>query len=199
MSFGKILQFAKRYALVDVNDYERAFGNSQHSQTDNVPTVRQNLPEPLQDPDVTRARKTQNELAGVLNNPVVDDQNKLHEHTKLWEKYITDLGSIREKERLKRPVPYNPLRDMTREIVDQGLERERTGRQPVAARQVNRLPLPVQRVQNHLEPGRLEASKRQARQRNVDQLLLDSDVYERGVDRSRRGRGANRTRRKRTR
>ena len=56
MSFGKILQIAKRCALVDANDYERAFGNSQHSQTDIAPAVRHNLPDPLQDPDVTRVR-----------------------------------------------------------------------------------------------------------------------------------------------
>ena len=58
-------------------------------------------------------------------------------------------------------MPYNQLRDMKCELVDQG--REHTRRQPAAARAASRRPLLVQRVQDRLEPGRLEMSKKQAR------------------------------------
>lgn len=230
MSLGNPMQFAKRYALVDSNEYERVFGNQRTSHRADVErSAAHNLPDPTQDPNVTNARRSQNKLVASLNNPFADTETRLHDHGRLWEQYINDLDRVRETERLKRPVPYTQLRDMTRELIerrdargdgvtpgrhqasrlplptrrmmerseldrarmdvftDQGSDHddELLGTRGRRSRRLPKLPLSIQRVQDHLEPGRTELSSRSRnRQQLADKLLLSSDIVEQG-----RGRG----------
>lgn len=185
------LKFAKRYALVDENEYSSAIGRKTAS----------TLPDPLADTDAVDARRVQRQMERTLDDPFLDDQRRLQEHSRLLRRYLDDLERIRERERRKLPPTLDDLRTLTRDVrrpdlSDDGVDEDdlatppakRLPRTPASLKKKpkpRRTPRAVRRIRP-IAPGLDPRHRRRDRKLEAERALEEADIYEsdgRGFDR----------------
>ena len=93
------MKFAKRYALVGEDEYKRLLstaggGVTTSTTTDGRGREADNF---LEDIDVKDAKLDRSKLVSSITNPFLDTDTKMREHARLLEKYLKDLGRIRER------------------------------------------------------------------------------------------------------